>query len=175
MVASIAKCAMFAGDPQQLAPIVQSDDLSTQAILGKTAFDVFKDAPSVFLNEQSRMCQGVCDIVSHTFYGGELIVCRKAARDPEWKRVRSPWYLDGREIPRVLIDDRAGDPDPTSAGTSGDAGLWAGSIAAVGMAANPLGAHQAGSSFRRPRGRACGCVKLRACRAVARLGTLVSD
>ena len=109
MVASIAKCATFAGDPQQLAPIVQSDDLSTQAILGKTAFDVFKDAPSVFLNEQSRMCQGVCDIVSHTFYGGELIVCRKAARDPEWKRARSPWYLDGREIPRVLIDDRAGD------------------------------------------------------------------
>jgi len=29
-------------------------------------------------------------------------------------------------------------------------------------------------SFRRPRGRACGCVKLRACRVVARLGTLVS-
>ncbi|XQZ46492.1 hypothetical protein E2978_16465 [Paracoccus yeei] len=43
------------------------------------------------------------------------------------------------------------------------------------MAANPLGAHQAGPSFRRPRGRACGCVKLRACRVVARLGTLVSD
>ena len=63
----------------------------------------------MFLNEQSRMCQGVCDIVSHTFYRGELIVCRKAAQDPEWKRARSPWYLDGREIPRVLIDDRAGD------------------------------------------------------------------
>ena len=109
MIASIAQCATFAGDPQQLAPIVQSDDPSTQSVLGRTAFDVFKDAPSVFLNEQSRMCQGVCDIVSHTFYRGELIVCRKAAQDPEWKRARSPWYLDGREIPRVLIDDRAGD------------------------------------------------------------------
>jgi len=109
MVASIAKCATFAGDPKQLAPIVQSDDTSVQAILGRTAFDVFKNAPSVFLNEQSRMCQGVCDIVSHTFYDGELVVCRKAARDPEWKRDRSPWYLDGREIPRVLMDDRAGD------------------------------------------------------------------
>ena len=34
-----------------------------------------------------------------------------------------------------------GDPDPTSAGTAGDAALWGGSSAAVGMAANPLGAH----------------------------------
>ncbi|KAB2886507.1 MAG: hypothetical protein F9K34_01915 [Albidovulum sp.] len=109
MVASIAKCATFAGDPQQLAPIVQSDETSTQSILGRTAFDVLKNAPSVFLNEQSRTCQGACDIVSHTFYGDELVVCRKAARDPEWKRTRSPWFLDGREIPRVLIDDRAGD------------------------------------------------------------------
>ena len=37
-----------------------------------------------------------------------------------------------------------GDPDPTSAGTAGDAALWGGSSAAVGMAANPLGAHQVG-------------------------------
>jgi len=37
-----------------------------------------------------------------------------------------------------------GDPDPISAGTAGDAALWGGSSAAVGMAANPFGAHQAG-------------------------------
>jgi len=36
--------------------------------------------------------------------------------------------------------------------TEGDAALWGGSSEAVGMAANPLGAHQAGSSFRRPHG-----------------------
>lgn len=109
MVASIAKCATFAGDPKQLAPIVQSSDDLAQALLGKTAFDVFKDSVSVFLNEQSRMSQGVCDVVSHTFYGNELVVCRKAAGDPQWKRDRSPWFLNGREIPRVVIDDRAGD------------------------------------------------------------------
>ena len=34
-----------------------------------------------------------------------------------------------------------GDPDPTSAGTAGDAGRWVGSSAVVGMAANPRGAH----------------------------------
>jgi hypothetical protein len=36
-----------------------------------------------------------------------------------------------------------GDPDPISAGTAGEAALWGGSIAVVGMAANPFGAHQA--------------------------------
>lgn len=40
-----------------------------------------------------------------------------------------------------------GDPDPTSAGTAGDAALWGGSSAVVGMAANPFGAHQAGREF----------------------------
>ena len=41
---------------------------------------------------------------------------------------------------------RNGDPDPTRAGTAGDAALWGGSSAAVGMAANPFGAYQAGRS-----------------------------
>jgi hypothetical protein len=39
-----------------------------------------------------------------------------------------------------------GDPDPISAGTAGEAVLWGGSSAAVGMAANPFGAHQADSN-----------------------------
>ena len=39
---------------------------------------------------------------------------------------------------------RDGDPDPRSAGTAGDAAPWGGSSAAVGMAAFPFGAHQAG-------------------------------
>ena len=34
-----------------------------------------------------------------------------------------------------------GDPDPTSAGTAGEAARQGGSSAVVGMAANPLGAH----------------------------------
>lgn len=40
-----------------------------------------------------------------------------------------------------------GDPDPLSAGTAGEAARWGGSIAAMGMAANPSGAHQAGRVF----------------------------
>jgi hypothetical protein len=34
-----------------------------------------------------------------------------------------------------------GDPDPKSAGAAGEAALWGGSSAVVGMAANPFGAH----------------------------------
>ena len=37
-----------------------------------------------------------------------------------------------------------GDPDPISAGTAGEAALWGGSSAVVGMAANPFGAHRVG-------------------------------
>lgn len=110
MVTSLSSCSTFAGDPKQLAPIVQADDLSAKAVLEKTAFDLLKAAPTTFLNEQSRMCQGVCDVVSNTFYGGELIVCKRALRDNEWKKERSSWFINGRELPRVLVDDRAGDP-----------------------------------------------------------------
>ena len=38
-------------------------------------------------------------------------------------------------------------PGPISAGTAGDAALWGGSIAVVGMAANPLGAHRWGLAY----------------------------
>jgi len=37
-----------------------------------------------------------------------------------------------------------GDPDPISAGTAGEAARWGGSSAAVGMTANPFGAHRVG-------------------------------
>ena len=47
------------------------------------------------------------------------------------------------EARRLLPNEADGDPDPISAGTAGEAALWGGSSAAVGMAANPFGAHQA--------------------------------
>ena len=109
MAGSIAKCVTFTGDPDQLAPIVQSTDATTKALLEKTAFDCLREAPSVFLDEQSRMCKGICDVVSHTFYAGKLKVCKKANWDAKWKKERSSWFLDGREVPRVLVDDRAGE------------------------------------------------------------------
>ena len=46
------------------------------------------------------------------------------------------WLPGG--VPVVAGD---GDPDPISAGAAGDAALRGGSSAAMGMVANPLGAH----------------------------------
>ncbi len=50
------------------------------------------------------MAVGICQAVSTTFYNGELKVCRKAMADPDWKKQRSPFFVDGREIPRVCFD-----------------------------------------------------------------------
>jgi len=61
-------------------------------------------------------------------------------------RVKS---VAGVRIPdtRPLSIVSVGDPDPISAGTAGEAALWGGSIAVMGMAATPLGAHQAMRAF----------------------------
>jgi superfamily I DNA and/or RNA helicase len=104
MVPAMAQQTIFAGDPCQLSPIVQSVGASEKALLGRTAFDLFSHVPTTMLNEQSRMAVGICQAVSTTFYDGELKVCRKALADPEWKKQRSPFFVDGREIPRVCFD-----------------------------------------------------------------------
>jgi superfamily I DNA and/or RNA helicase len=106
MSATFAARSVFAGDPEQLAPVVQNPEKSVQDILTKTAFNVFRDL-RVRLNEQSRMCVEICDAVSSTFYNGDLKVCAKARNDPDWKKERDPWYVNGREMPRIMFDERA--------------------------------------------------------------------
>jgi superfamily I DNA and/or RNA helicase len=104
MVPAMGQQTIFAGDPCQLSPIVQCDGARERTLLAKTAFDLFAHARTTMLNEQSRMAVGICQAVSTTFYDGELKVCRKALADPEWKTQRSPFFVDGREIPRVCFD-----------------------------------------------------------------------
>ena len=108
-VSALGRNVLFAGDPMQLAPIVKSHDPSVQKLLSQTAFDRLSKVESVFLNEQSRMAHAICDVVSTTFYEGRLVVCPKARRDAVWRKEREPWFINGREVPRVLIDDRAGE------------------------------------------------------------------
>jgi hypothetical protein len=47
-----------------------------------------------FLNEQSRMAEDICRIVSNVFYKSELIVAKECKQDPEWKKKRSCAYID---------------------------------------------------------------------------------
>ena len=108
MAAGFAAYSTFAGDPNQLAPIVQANESWVEASLGESAFDALPDARTVRLDEQSRMSVGICDVISTTFYDNGLRVCSKAARDKDWKAERSPWFLNGREVPRVMFDERAG-------------------------------------------------------------------
>jgi superfamily I DNA and/or RNA helicase len=109
MIAGAGRRILFAGDPHQLAPVVQSKDTTVQALLTKTAFDL-EDMPQVQLNEQSRMCQEICETVSKTFYDDGLTVCSKARHDKTWQLERSPYFVDGRQLPRVFcetIEDNA--------------------------------------------------------------------
>jgi hypothetical protein len=104
MATTFGAQTLFAGDPHQLAPIVQSKTATTRRGLEQTAFETFAHVPTVKLNEQSRMAQSICHAVATAFYGGDLHVCAKARQDAEWKRERSPFFVDGREVPRVCFD-----------------------------------------------------------------------
>lgn len=89
-LAPLGKRVLFAGDPQQLAPVVQSDHPLAQEWLGRSMFAYerrFRDAV-VKLDEQSRMAEPICRVVSDVFYGGELKVARDKIDDPVWRRER---------------------------------------------------------------------------------------
>lgn len=104
MIAAMADRVIFAGDPQQLSPIARADSKPTRQVLSRTAFDLFRHVRTASLNEQSRMTQAICSAVGATFYAGDLRVCKKANRDSEWKKARSPFFVNGREVPRVCFD-----------------------------------------------------------------------
>lgn len=104
MLAAMGDRTIFAGDPQQLSPIARSDSKETRQVLVRTAFDVFKHVATTRLNEQSRMTQAICSAVGAAFYDGDLIVCKKANRDKRWREERSPFFVNGREVPRICFD-----------------------------------------------------------------------
>ena len=91
LVMPLGKTRLFAGDPEQLAPIAISKTQSAQRWLTRSAFAFMpvNGPSSCFLNEQSRMAGPICKIVSEIFYGGSLRVADDALADPVWLKSRT--------------------------------------------------------------------------------------
>ena len=91
LVMLLGKARLFAGDPEQLAPIARSKTHSAQRWLTRSAFAVMPTTglSSCFLNEQSRMAGPICKIDSEIFYGGLLRVADDALADPVWMKSRA--------------------------------------------------------------------------------------
>jgi DNA polymerase III delta prime subunit len=88
----LARRALFAGDPRQLAPVVKASASNGPAVrwLGRTAFDVVEQGEATeFLDEQSRMAESICRLVSEAFYEGRLRVAGDALASPLWHAERA--------------------------------------------------------------------------------------
>jgi DNA replication ATP-dependent helicase Dna2 len=87
----LARSRLFAGDPQQLSPVVRSTDRGAQRWVGRSAFsEMPRRGDSVrLLNEQSRMAGPICELVSELYYDGELKVADDARTSSEWLSARS--------------------------------------------------------------------------------------
>lgn len=95
MLSQLAKRVMFVGDPKQLAPVVQSDLPIAQKWMGQSMFDhAPSDGPTIcVLDEQNRMAEEICRVVSSVFYEGKLKVAPDATMTPEWATQRRLTYL----------------------------------------------------------------------------------
>ncbi len=97
----LSEARLFAGDPQQLAPVLRSREPAAQRWLGRSAFaDMPRQGPSVvLLDEQSRMAPPIGTLVSEVFYDGALKVAADALARPDWLASRER-ALGGVEAPR---------------------------------------------------------------------------
>lgn len=96
MLAPLARQVLIAGDPRQLAPIVTSNHPFVRRWFGRTLFDEYMHDghPSTcLLNEQSRMAEAICGIVSKIFYHGDLRVSQDCLLDDRWRAARQPLHL----------------------------------------------------------------------------------
>lgn len=90
-LAPLARRALFAGDPKQLGPVVQSEHLLADKWLGESIFQAMDEGndSTCLLNEQSRMVDPICQVVSKVFYQGQLVVAKQRANDPAWIEERA--------------------------------------------------------------------------------------
>lgn len=86
----LGRSCLFAGDPQQLSPVVRSPATLVQRWLGNSPFlkKPVGGTSVCFLDEQSRMAEPICGLVSHLFYDGMLRVADGVKNDTEWLATR---------------------------------------------------------------------------------------
>lgn len=101
---ALGERALFAGDPNQLAPVVQSPKAEVQEQLSRTAFDLRGNITRVVLDEQSRMAPEICRVVGEAFYAGRLRVCARAGADADWCRAREPRRISGRPLAHLHVE-----------------------------------------------------------------------
>jgi DNA replication ATP-dependent helicase Dna2 len=86
----LGRTRLFAGDPQQLAPVQRSDDRLAKRWLGRSPFaGMPRSSPAVaLLDEQSRMAPPIGELVSELFYDGALRVASDALASRDWLHAR---------------------------------------------------------------------------------------
>jgi hypothetical protein len=91
----LGKAAIFAGDPCQLAPIVRSTSADASEWLGRSVFYAMReqDGYTCMLDEQSRMAEEICTVVSAAFYDGKLKVAEASKSDERWIAARRPFSV----------------------------------------------------------------------------------
>lgn len=90
MLSHLSPRVMFIGDPKQLAPVVQADSQNVQTWLRPSMFDVGRlhGPETCTLDEQDRMTEDICGVVSKVFYGGELKIAGDSLRSSQWHEER---------------------------------------------------------------------------------------
>ncbi|MFC0269603.1 DEAD/DEAH box helicase [Kushneria aurantia] len=102
---------LFCGDDRQLPPVcVAHQNTQAQRWVGKSIFslrDKFPNSSQVMLDEQDRMVEEICRLVSDQFYPGKLKLSA-SAEEENWKSERrrlSKKFRNPVEV--VFVDDTA--------------------------------------------------------------------
>jgi DNA replication ATP-dependent helicase Dna2 len=112
----LGKAVLFAGDPEQLSPIVRTDSYDAQRWLGESPFawrsKLARDEATVFLDEQSRMAPKICAVVGAQFYNGNLKVCHRSIAQVGWAETRRKAQGSGSgfEIVPITMEGRWSGP-----------------------------------------------------------------